>query len=169
MTATNKWRLSRTLKRNVSVRPIEQDDVKYAFAAYKSGSLKDLFAEGMDPPTFKTAFESYVLSNAHAAWVITAHTKNGFIPVGLAFGGWAPQQAFMVIIGIVWFPWASKRNITEGTVGFFNSIRKELNWMGFATGEHKRIYEVCCMHAIMRRIGTTHMGDKQAAVYEGRR
>lgn len=165
---TNKWRLSRTLKRNVQARPIEQSDVKYAFAAYKVGALKDLFPGGLEPAAFKDAFEAYVLSNAEAAWVVITRTKNGFIPCGLAFGGWAPQQAYMVIIGIVWFPWASKRNKLEGTVGFFRAIR-DMNWMGFALGEHKRIYEVCCMHGIMRRIGTTHMNNKHASVYEGRK
>src|SRR5438045_2158440 len=102
------WRLSRTLKRRVDVRPIEQEDVKFAYGAYKSGKLP-MFPEGMDAPSFKESFEAYVLTSAEAAWTIISESKVGFAPVGLAFGGWAPQQTYMVIIGIVWFPWASKR------------------------------------------------------------
>lgn len=163
------WRLSRTLKRHVEARPIEQSDVKYAYAGYKTGVLATMaFAPGLDPSSFKSAFENYVLTKAHAAWTISADSKNGFIPIGFAFGGWAPGEAFMVIIGIVWFPWASKRNVLEGTVAFFNSV-KSIKWMGFASHEHKRPYEVCCMHGIMRRIGTSNMGDQPTAVYEGRR
>lgn len=164
----NKWRLSRTLKRRVDSRPIEQDDVKFAYAAYRGGALKDHFPEGLSAAGFRTAFEAFVLSQAHAAWVVIAHTKNGFVPIGLALGGWAPQGAFMIIIGIVWFPWASKRNIVEGTVGFFNDLRKQFKWMGFALNEHKKIYQVCCVHGVMRRVGTSYMGDKHPAVYEGR-
>lgn len=161
-----KWRLSRTLRRRVDSRPIENDDVKYAYAAYKNGALKDHFPDGLDAPSFKQAFEEFVLSSAHAAWVIVAHTKNGFIPIGLVLGVWAGP--LMMIQGVVWFPWASKRNITEGTVGFFNDLRKQFKWMGFAYGDHKRIYEVCCMHGIMRRVGTSHMSEHHPAVYEGR-
>lgn len=162
-----KWRLSRTLKRRVDSRPIENDDVKYAYAAYRTGALKEHFPGGLDAPAFKRAFEEFVLSNAHAAWVVVSHTKNGFIPIGLVMGGWAPQAAFMVIVGIVWFPWASKRNILEGSVGFFNELRKQFKWMGFAKYEHKPIYDVCCAHGVMRRVGTVHMNEA-AAVYEGR-
>ena len=173
MIGKEKWRLSRTLKRRVEVRPIEQSDVKYAYAGYKKGKLTSMGApfdqDGMDPAKFKAAFEQYVLTKSQAAWTISTETKDGFIPSGFAFGGWAPLEAYLVIIGIVWFPWAKRRNIVEGTVSFFNTIRKELNWMGFASGEHKRIYEVCCMHGIMRRVGTTNLGSAPAAVYEGRR
>lgn len=166
------WRLSKTLKRRIESRPIEQSDVRYSYAAYKKGVLKPLgipFEDGgMDADEFKSAFETYVLTRSHAAWVISTETKNGFLPTGLAFGGWAPMEAYMVIIGMVWFPWARPRNIVEGTVGFFNSVRKQLNWMGFASGEHKKLYETCCMHGIMRRIGTSEMTDAPSAVYEGR-
>jgi hypothetical protein len=166
----NKWLLKNTLRRKIESRPIEQADLKYAYAAYKKGVLGVMgFADGMDAPAFRAAFEHYVMNNAQAAWVISTDNKNGFVPTGIAFGGWAPMEAYLVIIGIVWFPWASKRNILEGTVSFFNSLRRELNWMGFATSEHKRLYEVCCMHGIMRRVGTSNLGANPSAVYEGRR
>ena len=165
----SKWRLSRTLKRQINVRPIENEDVKYAFAAYRKGALGAHFPEGLEPAAFKRAFEEFVLLNAHACWVVIAHSKlMGFAPIGFVLGGWAPQEVFMVIIGIVWFPWASKRNILEGTVAFVRSICS-LNWMGFASGEDKRVYDVCMAHGIMRRIGTSKMNRAHSvAVYEGR-
>lgn len=163
------WRLSKTLSRRVDIRPIENEDVGYAWAAYKKGGLSAMgFSGNLDAQTFKTAFESYVLGNAEAAWTIIAANKNGLVPIGFALGGWAPQQAFMTIIGITWFPWASKRNVIEGTVGFFNRIRKEMGWMGFALQEHKPLYEACCMHGIMRRVGTSNLSGKPIAVYEAR-
>lgn len=164
------WRLSKTLARQIDVRPIEQDDVKYAWAAYKHGDLATMgFAENLDSRTFKDAFEAYVLSNADAAWTVIGKTRNGFIPIGFVLGGWAPQQAYMIVIGIVWFSWASKRNIIEGTVAFFDRVRKQMGVMGFAAPEHKRLYEVCCMHSIMRRVGTSHLNGGQIAVYEGKK
>lgn len=165
-----KWRLSRTLRRNVEVRPIENEDVKFAWAAYRKGRLGEMgFPENMDAKAFKSAFETYVLTKAHAAWSILAVTKDGFIPAGFVLGGWAPQEAYMIIIGISWFPWASKRNILEGTVAFFDKIRKQMGVMGFASPEHKRLYEVCCQHAIMRRVGTSNLSGRSVAVYEGKK
>lgn len=162
------WRLSKTLSRRIEIRPIEQEDVKYAWAAYKAGALDMGFSESLDARGFKDAFEQYVLMNARAAWTIIAETKNGFIPVGFVLGDWAPQNAFMIIIGISWFPWATRRNIVEGTVAFFNRVRKEMGVMGFAEHKHKKLYEACCMHGIMRRIGTSNLSGRPVAVYEGR-
>ncbi len=172
MKGKKNWRLSKTLKRPVEIRPIEQDDVKYAWASYKKGVLGSMGPpfdkDGMDAPTFKTEFETFVLTHAHAAWTVMAQTSNGFLPVGLVLGSWAPNGAFMIILGISWFPWATRRNIVEGTVAFFNRLRKEMGWMGFASLEHKRIYDVCCMHGIMNRVGTSLQSGQPIAVYEGR-
>jgi hypothetical protein len=161
------WRLSKTLGRKIEIRPIEQDDVKYAWAAYKKAGLTS-FSGGMDAKQFKDAFEIFVLTQAHAAWTISAETSKGFVPIGLVLGGWAPGQVYMIIIGITWFPWATRRNIVEGTVAFFNRVRKEMGWMGFATHQHKPVYEACCMHGIMRRVGTSNLSGQPVAVYEGR-
>ena len=101
------WRLSRTLARRVEVRPIENEDIRYAWAAYKKGSLGGMGApfdeEGLDAKIFKDAFELYVLTQAHAAWTVSAQTKLGFMPVGLILGEWGPKQLYMTILGIVWF------------------------------------------------------------------
>ena len=169
MTGKKSWRLSKTLNRRNEIRPVEQDDVKYAWAAYKSGSLSSMrLPEGLDASQFKIEFETYVLANAHGAWTVIVETPKGFIPAGFALGQWGPGQAFMFIVGIAWFPWASKRNILEGTVAFFNRIRKELAWLGFANDEHKPVYDVCCMHGIMSRVGTTHSLAQKMAVFQGR-
>lgn len=167
------WRLSKTLGRHIEVRPIENDDVQYAWAAYKKGGLGGMGAPfdqgGLDAKAFKEAFEVYVLTNAHAAWTVMASTRSGIVPIGIVLGGWAPpRDALMLIIGIVWFPWASRRNIVEGAVGFFNRIRKEMAWMGFASEQHKGLYETCCKHGIMHRVGTSHRSGQPIAVYEGR-
>lgn len=164
------WRLRKTLSRRIEVRPIEDADVRYAWAAYKKGALAELgepYTSDLDAAQFKSAFERTVLTTHHAWWTISGETKNGFIPIGIVVGEWGPSQAFMIIVGISWFPWASRRNIVEGTVKFFDGLRKQMKWVGFATPKHKPLYEVCCMHAIMRRVGTTNMTKPPSAVFEG--
>lgn len=163
------WRLRKTLSRHIEIRPIEDADIRYSWAGYKAGRLAPMgFAEGLKADQFKPAFEAFVLSHTHAAWTIIAETKMGLRPIGFAMGAWAPQEAFMIITGIVWFPWASKRNIIEGTVAFFNRLNKQMGWMGFAATEHKPVYEVCMKHGIMRRIGTSELSGQRVAVYEAR-
>ena len=163
MKGKKNWRLTKTLARNITFRPIEAGDVKYAWAAYKLGKLPT-FPTDMSAPHFKDAFEMFVLCNTHAAWTVISSK-----PIGFVFGYWAPGNAYMIIAEVVWFPWATKRNIIEGCMTFFNQIRKEIPVMGFATDEHKGMYDVCCMHGIMSRAGTSHCTGQKMAIYEGRK
>lgn len=163
------WRLTKTLGRRVQINPIEDSDVKFAWAAYSKGGFSQMgFSEGMNPAEFKAAFESFVLANALSAWTVSAFVqKRGRVmPIGIVLG--QSCVSMMVIAAVAWFPWASCRNVVEGTIGFFNAARKEMKVMGFATDDHKPLYEACCAHGIMRRIGTSHnlLGDR-AAVFEG--
>lgn len=148
--------------------------MRYMWAAYKKGSLAPMGPQFADPvmaaDEFKAAFEQWVLANCHAAWTLVGHTKRGFIPVGVVFASWAPNAPFMIISDISWLPWASKRNIIECTVAFFEGARKEFMFQGYALPEHKRMYEVCMMHGIMRRVGTSYVAipGKPTAVFETR-
>lgn len=172
--APHKWRLDtkQTVRRAIDYRPIELDDVKYAWAAYKQGALKEMgFQDGMSPEAFKVGFSDAILNNCHAAWTIFGHTKKGFIPVGLLLAVWGPGQTFLTVLGIAWMPWASKRNIVECTVGFFEGTRKEFSFMGYATHEHKKVYDVCRELGIMRRVGTSYtvIPGTALAVFETRK
>lgn len=168
----NKWRLKKTLKRPVSYRPIEDDDVKYVWAAYKKGALASM---GFDNPNltereFKATFEEIVVTKCPATWVLFASTHKGMTPVGVVFGSWAPNATYIIISGMCWFPWASKRNIVESMVNFLNGVRKEFMLVFYALPEHKRTYEVCAMHGIVRRVGTSYVAipGKVAACFETR-
>lgn len=170
----NRWRLRRTLKRRAEFRPIEDGDVRYTFAAYRKGSLSSLgesFAKtDMDADEFKAAFEKFVLERFHAVWTLFAPTPKGVIPVGIVFAAWAPNAPYMIVSVAVWFPWASKRNMLESMVGFWDSIRKQVPLVFYALPEHKRMYEVCAMHGVVRRVGTSYTAipGKAAAVFETR-
>ena len=170
----NKWRLKKTLGRDVKYRPIEDEDMRYTFAAYKKGALEPLGEPfdntSMTADQFKETFERFVVEKFHAVWTLFATTKRGFIPVGLIFAVWVPSSPYMTVNALCWFPWASRRNIIECCVSFLNSIRTQVNMMFYAAPEHKRTYEVCAMHGVIRRIGTSHIvfPGKPAAVFETR-
>lgn len=150
-------------------RPIEDADVKYLWAAYRQGAF-DFDNRDMTAAEFKTAFEQAVISQCHAAWVLFGPTRRGIMPVGMVFAGWSPSGTFLVVSGAVWMPWASKRNIIECMVGFLNRVRTEVSLQFYALPEHKRLYEICAMHSIVRRVGTSYVAipGKTAAVFETR-
>lgn len=156
------WRLRRTLRRRTSFHPIEDADIKYAWAAHKKGALRSLgshFEQEFTPESFKAAFVDEVLKNYSAGWTLSAETAQGFMPVGIVLGFYShPNPAlspFMNIGDMLWFPWASARNRIEAAVGFFNAIRKEIPMMEYANEEAKPFFEMIAQHGIMRRVGTS--------------
>lgn len=165
-----KWRLRRTLKRHFDYRPIETDDIKYIWAAYKKGELSaiGLAKEDMTPDEFRQTVERGIVENCHAAWTLIAETGKGFIPVGIVLAAWAPNASYLIVTGMAWLPWASKRNKVEAMVGFLNGVRKEFPLMFYALFEHLRMYEVCAKHGVVRRVGTSlnAIPGKQCAVFE---
>lgn len=165
----NKWRLRRTLRRAVDFRPIEAEDIKYLWAAYRQGSF-EFDKRDMTASEFKSAFEEMVIAQFHAAWTLFGMTRRGLIPVGVVFAAWAPHAPFLIVTGASWLPWASKRNIIECMVGFLSKIRLELQLQFYANLDHKRLYEVCMMHGIIRRVGTSYVAfpGQPAAVFETR-
>ena len=167
MKGKKKWRLSKTLSRHVEIRPLENEDVKYAWAAYKQGKLKEMgLPDDLDAAAFKSEFEKFVLTRAHAAWTVIAETPKGLLPVGIAFGNWGPP--FMIMNWMAWLPWASKRNIIEGTVAICNQLRKQFPLICMASDEDKKLYETCMMHGIVHRIGTSHSLGVKMTVFESR-
>jgi hypothetical protein len=172
------WRLKKTLARKVDFRPIEQDDIKYAYVAYKKGllaSMGERWASGeMDPATFAKQFEAEVITVYHAAWTLMAESRKGYMPVAIVLGFYShplPQLApFMIVGDMIWFPWATARNKIESAVAFFSRIRNEIPMVEYASEQHKRFFEMICQHGVMRRIGTMHhvYPGQLTAVFETR-
>jgi hypothetical protein len=162
----NKWRFSRTLRRKVEFRPIEDQDLKYLWAAYKQGAF-EFEKRDMTAAEFQTEFLN---TNCHEAWILFGHTRKGFIPVGIVFASRSPVGKFMTVLGAVWLPWASKRNIVECMVGFLRKVRWQYPLQFYVLPEHRRLYEICAMHGVVRRIGTSVIAipGKQAAMFETR-
>jgi hypothetical protein len=164
-----KWRVKRTLKRHTEFRPIEADDIRYFWAAYKQGA--DLgMAEGMSPEEFKELVGQWIAQKVQMAWTVLASVNGKTMPVGSVFCAWSPFGNFLIVLYVIWMPWASKRIILESTINFVATARKEYNFQGYAAPEHKRLYEVCAMHGLCRRVGTTYtaMPGTSLAVFETR-
>lgn len=175
----SQWRLKKTLARKLSFRPIEEEDIRYAWAGYKAGSLDGMagpFVEpGLQAGEFKEVFQQTVIDRYSGAWTMFAETKKGYLPVGILFAFYSHKDPklspFMIIGDLVWFPWASARNKIESAVNFFATIRKTVPMVDYAYGEtNQRFFDTICKHAVMRRAGTTFnvVQGKPCAIYETR-
>lgn len=172
------WRLSKTLSRKLDFRPIEDEDMKYAWASYKKGALASMGGVFSDTTLtadeFKTAFQVEVTTTYHGAWTLFAETRRGYMPVGLVLGFYShpnPRFApFMIVGDMIWFPWSSSRNRVESAVYFFSKIRSQIPMVEYASEQHKRFFEMIAKHGIMRRIGTSHnvYPDQATSVWETR-
>lgn len=166
------WKLSKTQERRLEFRPIEDEDVRYAWAAYKVGALKSAFDEGLSAEDFKVAFVELILSRYDAAWVLFAETRKGFIPAGLALGFWphAAVSHFLIFNNFVWFPWATPRNRIESAVNFFSRMRHDLAMVGFARPQDRDFCTAMAKHGLLRRVGTSMnvFPGEPAAVWETR-
>lgn len=154
--AQAKWSRTKTLSRNAEFRPIEVDDVKYAWAAYRAGELEG-FEPGLEAVEFRDLFKSLILSRFDAAWTLISDTKRGRVPIGFALGFYPHPDAsgFLFIDTMLWFSWATARNRIESAAKFFDDVRKEIPMLGFAKIEHKKFYEALAKMGILRRVGTT--------------
>jgi hypothetical protein len=166
-----KWRISKVLARQQGYRPIEDEDVRYAFAAYRVGGLT-AFPEGLDAETFKVEFKKLILSRYDAAWVLFAETKKGFWPVGLATGFWPHPavETFLIFNNFVWFPWASPRNKIEAATNFFDKARYDVPMIGFAGERDKEFFALIAKLGVLRRVGTVAgiFGDEPSSVWQTR-
>lgn len=157
-----KYRLYRTLGRKVSFRDFKDEDIKYLWAAEKFNGHE------VDPEEFKESIREHFLSNYDYAWIVEATTKSGFRPIGVIFG--LHCGTFLMLGDMTWFPWASKRNIIEGTTSFINKMRKEYLLLMYTNIEDKKFAEHIARHGILKRVGTIDgiYKDKPAALFQSR-
>lgn len=160
-------------------RPIEDDDIKFVWAAYKSGRLASMgkdFEDGkMAPAQFRERFQAEILANYAGAWTMFSITPKGKMPVGLILGFWSHPEPrlspFMIVGDIIWFSWATARIKIESAVNFFDRVRKTIAFMEYAQSKDQKFFDVLCQHGIMRRVGTSYnvYPGESVAVYETRR
>lgn len=161
-------RLKRTLRRKPGYRPIDVEDVKWFWAAYRKGDdfhRPDVFEEGLSATEFKDVFIAFVTEHFPTAFMLTAPTDKGVMPVGAIFG--LPVAQMFMTFGGVFFPWATPRNRVETIINAVNELRKEVVICEFAKPETKDFWMHVVRHGIMRRAGTSqHIHGESAPIFE---
>lgn len=160
------------------------DDIKYVGAAWKMGALNldPIFDHDLTAEEFKALFQWYARTNygvfqidgdglpveaGLGAWTFIARSKRGKDePVGF-YLGWVRGRIIQTG-AMIWFPWASHRNVIESAVNFFDKMRREHVVIDFAEAKDKKFFETICRHGVMRRIGTSYevYPDDRCVVFE---
>lgn len=158
-----KLRLNRTLKRGVENRSLQDDDMKWLWAAYKLGTFEAI-PKGLRVDEFKaTVFGQ--LDFIDALDVVIAKTERGKIPVGLMtarvddLGLWPSAD---------WFPWASPRNKIEGVIVYINTARRSHLVLLLGAPDEKAFLTHVCKYGIMRRVGTIQKDGKRLALFQSK-
>lgn len=120
----------------------------------------------MKPAEFADLFLQYVAANYNGAWVIDAETREGVKPAGFIVA-WVRGRV-MEIGDMVWFPWATKRNVYESVVAFMERMRGDYVVLEFARMKDKKFFERVARHGVMRKVGHAHSiyEDGPAVVFE---
>lgn len=140
------------------MRPVDVDDIKYLFAAWRMGKLdfEGFSPEGMTADAFVEAFGAYIAERYQVAYALVARAPGkDVMPVGVVFGIIPLHGKKVVWCGdFTWFPWASKRNKLECAVHFLNQMRKEWLVLGFSDMGAVPFFEHVCRYGVLRRVGT---------------
>lgn len=107
----------------------------------------------MTPKEFHNLALEEIGKNYDYAWLIEAETKKGYMPIGVIY---AAGGEYISVKNMQWFQWASKRNILEGMVNFFNKAREDLLMLGFIPKQDMAPFVHMCKYGIMRRVGTLY-------------
>lgn len=140
--------------------------MRYLWAAYKKGALavmgEPFDGDELRPADFEEAFLEHVGANFNGGWVAE---KDG-TPLGLILG-WVRGR--VIEVGdMIWFPWASARNVYEAVVRYMDDMRGDYVVLEFARLKDKKFFERVASHGIMRKVGHAHSiyPDGPAVIFE---
>lgn len=133
-----------------------------------------LIAQDLDKSEFPQALMEYMEFNVLSAITFMAGDDLRVIGVGFFW----PRGRILQTADLIWFPWASKRNVLESYLNFANEIRNTTHpesgnkyvVLEFCREEGEKFFTQMCRYGVMRRVGTSHEvhPNEKTCVYETR-
>ena len=130
----------------------------WLWAGYKMGTFSeiDLFPEGLTQKEFSNAIEKFI-ATGHLTPITYYDDRRK--PVGIGFF-WVRGRVWQTC-DLLWFPWASSRNVLESYVNFVNIVKetkhtdgKKLIILEFAREKDRDFFEHVCKYGVMSRVGS---------------
>lgn len=147
----------------MSVAHTSPSELNYVWAAYKKGSLDtlhdDFKSHEMSPQELGELFDNYLMVNGLSSFTVHAESDGQIKPIGL-ITVWA-RERILQINEMSWFWWASKRNIFEGAVKFFDQVRRtehqesgrNFKVLEFSSEEDRKFFERMMDLGLLNRCG----------------
>lgn len=155
------------VKRDIRFKVLEEEDLKWLWAAYKRGAFKWLPSD-MDGQVFKDRALK-LLATVSEAFVAYAPGHLDDQPVGLI--SLAIDQHDNYEVHVEWFPWATARNKIEVTAKFLREVGRYKNLVVYSEVKNKRFFERMMDYGILRRVGHVSnffRGGDQAIMFQSR-
>jgi len=136
----------------------------------KLGTFGKYFEPGLSPDEFKTAFTDHVFAHYNAVWTLFGDTPRGRHAVGMVMG-WVHFETVLIVLEIVWFPWASPRNVFEAFANWTNANRDEITILDFTMQGDRPFFGKMVDLGLMRQVGRVHdiYEDGAAMLHQSRR
>ena len=146
---------SRVLRRGCSYRAYEDDDLKWFWAAYRTGAFSGILEGGLSQEAFTENMLMTIsaLLEKGGEFIVTEAVVagQGVSPVGIFVVEFADLSAWP---GAHWFEWATKRNKLECSVLFLRNLKREVMPMIVAEPELVPFYSHIARYGLLRRAGT---------------
>lgn len=145
---------------------MEDEDIRWLYAAYKLGGFKGL-PKDMTGAQFDEVVRKFLAMFSDAFLV---YGKAGGKPTGVVTieRGWN----LSVETHAEWFPWASHREIVEAAAKFVADMRDKNTLLIFSEMKDKHFFEHLCRYSLMKRVGhvSPHFRNGETAVlFQSRR
>ena len=154
--------LLESLAKKVRVRNFEMNDMDAFYRAYRLGAFKAHYPnlpKGLTFEEFSKGFEILCVTGNLTPVTFLAFEENAFIPVGAGFL-WVRGRAIQNE-NLIWFPWATPRNVYESVLNYFDLFRRlidpvtkrNLFILEFANEKDEKFFDRMVALGVLQKVG----------------
>ena len=164
----SKHRLSKLLKRDAVMQPLDASHIKFLWAAYRLGGLEPI-VRGLDQDQFRFAMEEIAVA-ADSIMVGLAQNPQREEPMPCCVVVGRLLDDFGIIPHVAWLPWATDRNKLELGAKYFSEIRDSgLVGLAYMPKPEQNYLEQLCRYGVLRRVGTIQKNEEDVALFQTRK
>ena len=128
---------------------VMDSDMRWFWAAYRRGWLRELIDEGLSKDGFAERMIE-IIGAVDYDWIIEARGTEGIRPVGLVLAHSFPDGR-IVVPHVDWFPWATSRNIMEGSAVYLREVNKRFKIFIYSDEQSEPFWHRMVQYRILRR------------------